>query len=87
MRLMELYVFHSRQDSNTATTTSTDQISTQGPHFLFPKETVPPAAGSVIGPVVTEFGSHIILVPQREENKDQVEEKLARIDPDARKAL
>jgi hypothetical protein len=32
---------------------------------------------------VTEFGCHIVLVTQRDENKDQVEEKLARIDTDA----
>ena len=31
----------------------------------------------------TDFGAHIIFVTKRDENKDQVEEKLARIDPDA----
>jgi hypothetical protein len=50
---------------------------------LFPDEGPPPPPGSVIGPVVTEFGCHVILVTQREENRDQVEAKLARIDPDA----
>lgn len=49
---------------------------------LFP-ETTPPPPGSVLGPVVTDFGCHIILVTKREESKEQVEEKLARIDPDA----
>lgn len=52
---------------------------------LFPSDPAAPAppAGSLIGPVVTDFGMHLILVTQREENKNQVEEKLARIDPDA----
>eukprot|EP00548_Thalassiothrix_antarctica_P003462 CAMPEP_0194140186 /NCGR_PEP_ID=MMETSP0152-20130528/9763_1 /TAXON_ID=1049557 /ORGANISM="Thalassiothrix antarctica, Strain L6-D1" /LENGTH=145 /DNA_ID=CAMNT_0038838333 /DNA_START=259 /DNA_END=696 /DNA_ORIENTATION=- len=43
-----------------------------------------PPVGTILGPVITDFGSHIILVTQREENRDQVEEKLARIDKDAR---
>ena len=43
----------------------------------------PPPAGTVVGPVVTDFGAHIIYITQRFDNKDQVEEKLARIDPDA----
>lgn len=49
---------------------------------LFPEEegAVPPPVGSVLGPVVTDFGFHVILVTQREENQDQVEEKLARND-------
>lgn len=48
---------------------------------LFPPgpATAPPV-GSVIGPVVTDFGIHLILVTQREEDKNQVEEKLARND-------
>jgi parvulin-like peptidyl-prolyl isomerase len=50
---------------------------------LFPASSVGPPPGALLGPVVTEFGCHIILVTQRDENKDQVEEKLARIDPDA----
>jgi len=52
---------------------------------LFPNDgTTPPLVGSVIGPVVTDFGFHLILVTHRESNRDQVEEKLARIDTDAR---
>ena len=35
---------------------------------------------SLLGPVVTDFGCHLILVTKREVNKDQVEEKLARND-------
>eukprot|EP00536_Pseudo-nitzschia_multiseries_P006711 jgi/Psemu1/296345/fgenesh1_pm.146_\ len=51
---------------------------------LFPDDTsLAPPAGKIVGPVVTDFGAHIILVTKRDENKDQVEEKLARIDPDA----
>lgn len=46
---------------------------------LFPEEDAP-EPGSVLGPVVTEFGCHLILVTKREVNRDQVEEKLARND-------
>lgn len=49
---------------------------------LFPDESerTPPPPGAMIGPVPTEFGCHVILVTQREANKNQVEEKLARND-------
>jgi hypothetical protein len=49
---------------------------------IFPKEEgmTPPPVGSVLGPVITDFGCHVILVTEREVNKDQVEEKLARND-------
>ncbi len=49
---------------------------------LFPDDdNVPlPPVGTILGPVVTDFGCHMILVTQREQNKDQVEEKLARND-------
>mmetsp|Transcript_7658 Transcript_7658/g.18452 ORF Transcript_7658/g.18452 Transcript_7658/m.18452 type:complete len:190 (+) Transcript_7658:103-672(+) len=50
---------------------------------LFPQSGPIPPAGSLVGPVITDFGTHIILVTKREDNQDQVEEKLARIDPDA----
>jgi len=51
---------------------------------IFPDDkSLEPPIGTVVGPVVTDFGIHIILVTDRDENKDQVEEKLARIDPDA----
>eukprot|EP00563_Minutocellus_polymorphus_P018092 CAMPEP_0197725814 /NCGR_PEP_ID=MMETSP1434-20131217/11282_1 /TAXON_ID=265543 /ORGANISM="Minutocellus polymorphus, Strain CCMP3303" /LENGTH=191 /DNA_ID=CAMNT_0043311511 /DNA_START=92 /DNA_END=667 /DNA_ORIENTATION=- len=48
---------------------------------LFPDdlERVPPP-GAVVGPVITDFGCHVILVTERKENNDQVEEKLARND-------
>ena len=46
---------------------------------LFPEENAPPP-GALLGPVVTEFGCHLILVTKREVNRDQVEEKLARND-------
>ena len=46
---------------------------------LFPEEG-PPPVGSIVGPVVTDFGCHMILVTQREIDRDQVEEKLARND-------
>jgi len=48
---------------------------------LFPDDaSAAPPPGSVLGPVVTEFGCHVILVTKREVNRDQVEEKLARND-------
>ena len=48
---------------------------------LFPSDpAAAPAAGSVVGPVVTDFGCHLVLVTKRETNRDQVEEKLARND-------
>mmetsp|Transcript_33570 Transcript_33570/g.83838 ORF Transcript_33570/g.83838 Transcript_33570/m.83838 type:complete len:189 (-) Transcript_33570:114-680(-) len=48
---------------------------------LFPEGSEPPPPpGAVLGPVVTEFGCHVILVTKREINRDQVEEKLARND-------
>lgn len=51
---------------------------------LFPEDaSLAPPAGNIVGPVITDFGAHIIYVTKRDENKDQVEEKLARIDPDA----
>lgn len=51
---------------------------------LFPEDAnLAPPAGNIIGPVITDFGAHIIFVTKRDANKDQVEEKLARIDPDA----
>ena len=51
---------------------------------LFPDDaSLAPPAGNVLGPVITDFGAHIIFVTKRDKNKDQVEEKLARIDPDA----
>jgi len=51
---------------------------------LFPEDdAAAPPAGAVLGPIVSDFGMHIVLVTQRDLNRDQVEEKLARIDPDA----
>jgi hypothetical protein len=49
---------------------------------LFPEDAArtPPPAGSMVGPVLTEFGCHAILVTQRYMNRDKVEEKLARND-------
>lgn len=50
---------------------------------LFPEKqegVLPPPVGSLIGPVVTDFGMHIILLTDRSVDRDQVEEKLARND-------
>ena len=46
----------------------------------FPAEAEAPGPGSLLGPIVTDFGCHAILVTKREVNRDQVEEKLARND-------
>lgn len=43
----------------------------------------PPPAGSMVCPVITDFGAHFIYITQRYEDNNQVEEKLAWIDPDA----
>jgi hypothetical protein len=50
--------------------------------ILFPEDPArtPPPAGTMVGPVLTEFGCHAILVTRRDLNRDQVEEKLARKD-------
>lgn len=40
----------------------------------------PPPAGSLVGPVKTQFGYHVILITDRSMNKDQVTELLARND-------
>lgn len=48
---------------------------------LFPDDaTLEPQPGNIIGPVITDFGAHIIFVTKRDVNRDQVEEKLARND-------
>ena len=48
---------------------------------LFPEDpAMAPPPGAVLGPIVTEFGCHVILVTKREQSNDQVEEKLARND-------
>ena len=47
---------------------------------LFPDFDEPPPPGALVGPVQTQFGYHLILVVDREGNKDQVEELLARND-------
>eukprot|EP00320_Phaeocystis_rex_P014796 CAMPEP_0119056334 /NCGR_PEP_ID=MMETSP1178-20130426/1020_1 /TAXON_ID=33656 /ORGANISM="unid sp, Strain CCMP2000" /LENGTH=179 /DNA_ID=CAMNT_0007037055 /DNA_START=12 /DNA_END=551 /DNA_ORIENTATION=- len=45
---------------------------------LFPLEAEPPPAGSLLGPIVTEFGCHVILVTKRDVNRDQVEKLLVK---------
>ena len=40
----------------------------------------PPPAGSLVGPVKTQFGYHVILITDRSMNRDQVTELLARND-------
>ena len=47
---------------------------------VFPTDEAPPPAGSLLGPVQTQFGSHLILVTDRSTNNDQVTELLARND-------
>lgn len=44
------------------------------------EQVAPPPVGSLLGPVITDFGMHMILITERNMNRDQVEEKLARND-------
>ena len=78
-----------RRESECSSKTMGGDLGTFGPgkmvaefdEVLFPAETESaPPPGAVLGPVVTEFGCHVILVTKREVNRDQVEEKLARND-------
>ena len=41
------------------------------PHGVPACSQAAPPAGSVLGPVVTEFGCHVILVTKREQNREQ----------------
>ena len=77
-----------RRESTCASASSGGDLGSFGPGkmvaefdaALFPDFDEPPPPGSLVGPVQTQFGYHLILVVDREGNTDQVEELLARND-------
>ena len=75
-----------RRESECSSSTMGGDLGTFGPgkmvaefdDVLFPEDgESAPQPGAVVGPVVTDFGCHVILVTKREQNRDQIEEKLA----------
>lgn len=86
--LVRIFADVARRESECASATSGGDLGTFGPgkmvqefdDVLFPEDGEEPPAGAVLGPVVTDFGAHLILVTKREVNRDQIEEKLARND-------
>lgn len=85
-RLGPIFAEVARRESECASSAQGGDLGLFGPgkmvaefdDVLFADE--PPAAGSVLGPIVTEFGCHVILVTKREQDREQVTEKLARRD-------
>ena len=78
-----------RRESECSSSTMGGDLGTFGPgkmvqefdDVLFPEDAAAaPPPGAILGPVVTDFGCHVILVTKREVNRDQIEEKLARND-------
>jgi hypothetical protein len=86
-RLLPIFAEIARRESQCSSAAQGGDLGLFGPgkmvaefdDVLFPND-APPPPGSLLGPVVTDFGCHLILVTKREVNKDQVEEKLARND-------
>ena len=88
-RLGPIFAEVARRESSCASAAQGGDLGLFGPGkmvpefdaALFPAEPAePPPAGALLGPIVTEFGCHALLVTKREVNRDQVEEKLARND-------
>lgn len=88
-QLAPIFAEIARRESECSSATMGGDLGLFGPRkmvqefddVLFPEdESKAPPAGAVVGPVVTDFGAHLILVTKREQNRDQVEEKLARND-------
>ena len=86
-RLAPIFAELARRESQCSSASSGGDLGLFGPGkmvqefdtALFPAEDAP-QPGAILGPVVTDFGCHLILVTKREQNRDQVEEKLARND-------
>ena len=87
--LVTIFAELARRDSKCASATQGGDLGFFGPgkmvaefdDALFPDdEATAPAPGSVVGPIVTDFGCHLVLVTKRETNREQIEEKLARND-------
>eukprot|EP00629_Pelagomonadales_sp_RCC1024_P016462 CAMPEP_0119284224 /NCGR_PEP_ID=MMETSP1329-20130426/29939_1 /TAXON_ID=114041 /ORGANISM="Genus nov. species nov., Strain RCC1024" /LENGTH=162 /DNA_ID=CAMNT_0007284901 /DNA_START=289 /DNA_END=774 /DNA_ORIENTATION=- len=66
-----------RRESTCASASKGGDLGSFGPgkmvaqfdRVLFPDEDEPPPVGSLIGPVETQFGFHVILVTERDSNK------------------
>ena len=89
-RLLPIFAELARRESMCSSSAQGGDLGSFGPgkmvaefdEVLFPDgdDAAAPPAGAVLGPVVTEFGSHVILVTKREMDRSQVEQKLARND-------
>lgn len=97
-KLLEIFAAVAQQASECPSATQGGDLGLFGPGKMVPEfdavlfpsgdnndasSPPPPAVGSILGPIVTDFGLHLILVTKRETSRNQVEEKLARIDKDA----
>ena len=77
-----------RRESTCASASSGGDLGLFGPgkmveafdRALFPDSSEPPPAGTLLGPIATKFGYHVVLVTDRAANNDQVTELLARND-------
>ena len=89
-KLPQVFAQIARRDSQCPSAAQGGDLGVFSPKAMVPEfdEAVfgdaPPPAGSLVGPVITDFGAHLIYITKRFEDNNQVEEKLARIDPDAR---
>lgn len=90
--LSQVFATIARRESECPSASKGGDLGWFGPKKMVPEfdeavfgssSTPPPPQGAIVGPVVTDFGCHIIYIAQRETDKNQIEEKLARIDPDA----
>eukprot|EP00588_Corethron_pennatum_P007313 CAMPEP_0194285526 /NCGR_PEP_ID=MMETSP0169-20130528/30396_1 /TAXON_ID=218684 /ORGANISM="Corethron pennatum, Strain L29A3" /LENGTH=145 /DNA_ID=CAMNT_0039031671 /DNA_START=189 /DNA_END=626 /DNA_ORIENTATION=+ len=90
-RLLQIFAETARQNSQCPSSTAGGNLGSFGPGkmvkefdtVLFPDTASgrsPPPVGTLVGPILTDFGCHVVLVTKREINRDQVEEKLARND-------
>lgn len=88
-RLGSIFAEIARRESSCGSASSGGDLGLFGPGkmvrefdaVLFPDDPdAAPPAGAVLGPIVTEFGCHLILVTKREVSREQIEEKLARND-------
>ena len=81
--LRRIFADVARRESECSSKSMGGDLGTFGPGkmvaefdaVLFPDDAAAePPVGAIVGPVVTEFGCHVILVTNREMNRDQVEE-------------
>ena len=88
-RLPTIFAELARRDSECSSASAGGDLGLFGPgkmvaefdDALFPEDpAAAPPPGAVVGPIITEFGCHVVLVTKREMDRSQVEEKLARND-------